>query len=76
MKVKTLIEHLSKLDPEMDVYTAKDAEGNGYNQVYFEPTVMLTPTNDEKHYVDEVFNEEDLNDCGYDEDELTRIVVI
>lgn len=31
MKVKELIETLSKLNPELDVLIAKDAEGNGFS---------------------------------------------
>ena len=30
MKVKELIEQLTKLDPELDVILQKDSEGNGY----------------------------------------------
>lgn len=76
MKVKDLVAHLLQLDQELDVYTAKDAEGNGYSQVYFEPTIMFTPTSTNKHYVEEVFDETDIEDSGYDEDELSPIVVI
>lgn len=31
MKIRDLIAELSKLDPELDVVIAKDAEGNGYS---------------------------------------------
>jgi hypothetical protein len=34
MKVKELIEELSKLDPESQVILQKDAEGNGYSPLY------------------------------------------
>ena len=34
MKVKKLIEELSKLDPEAEVILQKDSEGNGYKSLY------------------------------------------
>lgn len=33
MKVKELIEGLKKVDPDLDVWKAKDSEGNGFMQV-------------------------------------------
>ena len=76
MNVRTLIEHLSKLDPELDVYTAVDAEGNSYNQVYFEPSVMFSPRDTNMHRIEEVFSEEDIEDSGYDVEDLVQVVVI
>ena len=32
MKVKDLIEQLQNLDPELEVWQARDPEGNGYFQ--------------------------------------------
>ncbi len=76
MKVKDLVKHLLQLDQELEVYTAGDSEGNSYNSVYFEPTVMYAANagGNDRHM--EVIDESDLEDCGYDEDELTQIVVI
>lgn len=39
MKVSELIEELQGLDPNMDIYLQKDAEGNGY-----EPLRVADPT--------------------------------
>lgn len=41
MKVKDLIEQLQKCDPEAIVLTAKDDEGNGFNEVYYNITPSL-----------------------------------
>jgi len=76
MKVKELIEHLQKLDQDLEVYTAKDAESNGYNSVYYEPGVLWA--RGDKDYDIEVCGEEDL-ESEYDEDErkeFRQIVVI
>ncbi len=37
MTVKELIEHLQELGQDAIVFTAMDDEGNGYNEVYFDP---------------------------------------
>lgn len=34
MKVKELLEELSKVDPERDVILQKDGEGNGFSPLY------------------------------------------
>lgn len=72
MLVKELIEHLQKLDPELEVYTAKDEEGNGYNQTYFAPS-------EEYAFIDgreiDVLHPDDVG-TEYDKRDLTRIVVI
>ena len=45
MKLKEYVENLNKLLEErpdtadMDVVTSRDDEGNGYNLVYFAPTI-------------------------------------
>lgn len=77
MKVRELVEHLLKLDQELEVYTAIDAEGNGYNSVYFEPSVSYAANINGRSREIEVFNDlEEAEDGGYDEDDLTQIVII
>lgn len=78
MRVKELVEALLKLDQELEVYTAADSEGNYYNQTYYEPTVMVTPISESSYRIDEVFNDDpdELEDTGYEPDQLKRIVVI
>ena len=64
MKLREYIKHLQELAEkhpealEMDVITAKDAEGNGYEAVYYEPSMG--------HYDGEDFTASDSED--YDED--------
>lgn len=40
MNVRELIKHLNDLPGNLQVYTAIDAEGNGYNSFEWAPTVM------------------------------------
>lgn len=47
MLVKELIKELLEMDQELEVWTAKDPEGNGYNPLYYSPTVMYTYKDDE-----------------------------
>lgn len=76
MTVAQLIEHLSKLKPDLEVYTAIDDEGNGYNEMYFEPTVMLMRYDGRDA---EMYSTEDLDDLeadGVDISELVEVVVL
>ena len=47
MKLKEFLENLNKLVKdhpkylELDVITSKDAEGNGFEEVYYEPCVCI-----------------------------------
>jgi hypothetical protein len=42
MKVKELIEQLSKIDPELPIYIASDPEGNGFHMAWeVEPKVLM-----------------------------------
>jgi hypothetical protein len=78
MNVRELIEELSKLDPDLEVFSAADSEGNYYNRVYYSPTVMVTPIGESRSRIDEVYNDDpdELEDSGYEPDDLMRIVVI
>lgn len=60
MKIKELVAHLLEMDQELDVYTAKDAEGNGYNRVNYEPEVRFILEEDVgSHYLDSAYDPED-----------------
>lgn len=77
MNVRELIEKLKLLDQDLEVYTAIDEEGNGYNSVYFDPTVMWA--RGERDADMEVSSEENFEDDYPDEedrDEFRKIVVI
>lgn len=75
MTVAELIEHLSKLNPNLDVYTAIDSEGNGYNSVYYAPSECFA-TIDNREVT--VYSEEDFDDnvIGFGRDDCIKIVVI
>ena len=77
MTVQELIEKLKKFPPEMEVWTAIDDEGNGYNELSYDPTVMVTPI-DSKYRTDEMLNDDpgELEESGYDPDELKRVIVL
>lgn len=67
--VKEVIEKLSKCDPNLEVFAAKDEEGNGYNEV----DVYYIG---ESYWVDDGYegnpvHPDDVD--SYDLDELTRL---
>lgn len=76
MTVAQLIEHLSKLKPELEVYTAIDEEGNGYNEVWFEPTVMLAMDEGRDVSIYNLDERDWLEEEGYDISEIREVVVI
>lgn len=85
MKVKDLIEELSKMNPEHEVIMQKDSEGNGYSPLHnlFDNSVYVPDSNwSGCIYVDELnseligqgFSEEDL--CPDDERENGQKCVV
>lgn len=75
MKLKDYLESLNekiKLDPsilELDLYYASDDEGNSFNRVNFDPSVMYQ----HKHYLEEIRSELDEDE---DHSEYTKVFVI
>ena len=74
MKISKMIKNLQKFMEEhgdLDCWYAKDDEGNGYQEIYYEPSFM---------YVDEdgdVYNAEgDLEYCEVDIEDVTPICVV
>jgi hypothetical protein len=61
MKVSELIGHLQKFDPELEVWTAIDDEGNGFNSVRYDPEERYVPKED-SYRSDECHTLEDLLD--------------
>lgn len=80
MLVKELIDHLLKLDPELPVYTAKDEEGNGYNDLFFAPSEELAQIDGREvsviHPDDIEEVKAEMEEYGFPSPPLTRIVVI
>lgn len=76
MNVEELIEHLQKMPKDLNVYTAIDAEGNGYNETYFPPVIMWK-LKEEEIFGDIISAEqENLDDLEITKDDVDEIVVI
>ena len=76
MKVEELIKYLQKMPKDLVVYTAIDAEGNGYNETYFAPTIMWK-LKDGGDFTDVINAEqEELDDLELTQDDVDEIVVI
>lgn len=76
MKVKELIEHLSKLPQDVEVLTASDDEGNSYNTLYYAPGLFHGQYT---KYGWEIKNDTDLKDdlkAGYAKLEDFQPVVV
>lgn len=62
MKLKQFIENLNKLlqerpeTAEFDVVTSKDDEGNGYNLVYYDPSVGHYDFEEKEFYEEKELN--------------------
>jgi hypothetical protein len=73
MKLKEFLENLNKLVKdhpkylELDVITSKDAEGNGFEEVYYEPSVGVfdddeyVPSNSEDFEEEYEYTDKDIN---------------
>jgi hypothetical protein len=74
LKVKELIECLQGLDPELEVYVARDAEGNGFNFCNGAWEYFTTSTRPGAYFIDDVLAEEDV--AEYEADDIRKVVVI
>ena len=73
MKLKEFLDNLNKLVKdhpeylELDVITSKDAEGNGFEEVYYEPSVGVfdddeyVPSNSEDFEEEYEYTDKDIN---------------
>ena len=74
MKLKEFINGLilfGKENPEaleMDIVTSKDDEGNGYNPVYFTPTIGI-------YEDDDFISKDQFEDHGREDDEANTVCV-
>ena len=77
MKVKELIKQLQALkNDNLEVYSAIDDEGNGYNKLYYSPTIYYrekSATNSQLDS-DSVRGADDMED--EDEKDFVKIVII
>lgn len=71
IRVKQLIERLSVFDPDLEVITAKDEEGNGFNEIYAD---YIGTSN---YDGDGLANDEDIGgEDGYYPGDFRKVVVI
>ena len=68
MLVKELIEKLLTLNPNLQVWVAKDAEGNAFDDLHFVETSAVSEYDYSVVHPDDVGN--------YDDGELTEAVVL
>lgn len=77
MTVNELIAQLQKLDGELQVYKAKDAEGNGYDPVCAVDSDCHIRTSEiGSYYVDTLPSWDDLMYEDEDPEEFTKVVGI
>lgn len=57
MNVGELKEALNEFPDDLEIITARDEEGNGYNRLYYFPSIVYIRNNEDKHgYVDSVYS--------------------
>lgn len=63
MNVGELKEALSEFPDDLEILTARDDEGNGYNKLYYLPTLVYISNNDDKHgFVEIVYSADEVKD--------------
>lgn len=74
MKISKMIKNLEEFKAEhgdLDCWYAKDDEGNGYQEIYYSPTLMYA------NKYDDVFGQEDYDEADEDDKEdLTPICIV
>jgi hypothetical protein len=67
MTVQELIDHLGKFDPNLEVWMARDGEGNGFRPVYEAAPSTYDPESDESIHPDDMELQEYLNEQCWDQ---------
>lgn len=63
MNVGELKEALNEFPDDLEILTARDEEGNGYNHMHYFPSIVYISKNADKHgYVETVYSEIDIKD--------------
>lgn len=73
MKISEMIKNLEEFKAEhgdLDCWYAKDDEGNGYQEVYFDPSLRYVDEDDE------VYDEERLEEYEIDTEDVTPICIV
>lgn len=74
MKISEMIKNLQEFmakHGDLDCWYATDDEGNGYREVYFDPSFRYVDEDGEVYN-----NEEDLEDCEVDMEDVTPICIV
>ena len=74
MKVSEMIKNLQKFmkdNGDLDCWYAVDDEGNGYQKVYYEPSLFYVGSNGEVYS-----NVKDLDDDGLSVEDVTRVCIV
>lgn len=74
MKISEMIKNLEEFMDEhgdIDCWYAKDDEGNGYQEIYYSPTLMYA------NKYDDVFGQKDYDEADEDDrEDLTPICIV
>ena len=63
MNVGELKQYLDNFPDDLEVLTARDPEGNGFNRVYYAPAIYWIEANSDKYgYVEHVYSSDDLEE--------------
>ena len=74
MKVSEMIKNLQKFmkdNGDLDCWYAVDDEGNGYQKVYYEPSLFYVGSNGEVYS-----NVKDLDDDGLSVEDVTKVCIV
>ena len=74
MKVSEMIKNLQKFmkdNGDLDCWYAVDDEGNGYQKVYYDPSLFYVGSNGEVYS-----NIKDLDDDGLSVEDVTKVCIV
>ena len=74
MKISEMIKNLEEFKAEygdLDCWYAKDDEGNGYQGIYYEPSLYYVDSRDEVYV-----SIEDVTDCDLTMEDVTPICIV
>lgn len=74
MKVSEMIKNLQKFmkdNGDLDCWYAVDDEGNGYQKVYYDPSLFYVGSNGEVYS-----NVKDLDDDGLSVEDVTKVCIV
>jgi len=80
MKLNELIKYLQEIEktsPNLECYTAIDDEGNGYNKVFYEPSIYFVDKEDIKsNIIETIYTKEELKEEGESLKDYVKICIL